>query len=621
MPHAVSASVPANGCASVDEYTSGFDLAAVEVITNLEKSADNPEPKVVTWPATTGLACAQYCRSKEGVRWEGYLIDRTREGSIKRAVSRDRTGLTSDERNRVEKFEYAEGPVSCTPSGELADVLTEIDLTQMSDYGLVETVADWDRIIAWAQGNQLAVVSELAAREAMYPELPEYSRSQDACIVGEELAFRLRCTRQTGRRMADMAIAFDGVLTATGDALRAGDIDLPRAQVFYRALSEEQGGASLLAALTVQDALLPIAAERTPPQLARDVQRALLLADPENAEAAHEVARRHRRVCRPRILPGGMAGTWMVLPAIDAVRLDVALDGFARASKAGGDERTMDQLRADVIADWAARALAGLDPIRGPVGDGSATDSSATDSFVADGSVTDGSVADGSGCGSAAGESATDGSGCGTRPVGGSPPPSRRISMRSQIRVTVPLNVLMGESDEPAELAGYGPITPSAARAIARDGVWRRIVTDPLSGAVLDVGRTRYRPPPDLAEFVRCRDGTCVRPGCGVRADAAELDHTIEWQDDGKTSADNLGCMCARDHRIKTSGGFVVTQVRPGEFEWRTPTGHVVRFQSQTEIDRLIEHLVASEKPLVDEDLQGILDGTVPPDEPDDPPF
>ena len=193
--------------------------------------------------------------------------------------------------------------------------------------------------------------------------------------------------------------------------------------------------------------------------------------------------------------------------------------------------------------------------------------------------------------------------------------------MRSQIRVTVPLNVLMGESDEPAELAGYGPITPSAARAIARDGVWRRIVTDPLSGAVLDVGRTRYRPPPDLAEFVRCRDGTCVRPGCGVRADAAELDHTIEWQDDGKTSADNLGCMCARDHRIKTNGGFVVTQVRPGEFEWRTPTGHVVRFQSQAEIDRLIEHLVASEKPLVDEDLQGILDGTAPPDEPDDPPF
>ena len=159
----------------------------------------------------------QYRRSKEGVRWEGYFIDRSREGSIKRAVSRDRTGLTDDERDRVERFEYAEGPVNYTPSGELADVLAQIDLASVSNYGLVETVADWNRIIAWAQGNQLAVVSELAAREAMYPELPEYSRSQDACIVGEELAFRLRCTRQTGRRMANMAIAFDGVLTATGD--------------------------------------------------------------------------------------------------------------------------------------------------------------------------------------------------------------------------------------------------------------------------------------------------------------------------------------------------------------------------------------------------------------------
>jgi len=106
-----------------------------------------------------------------------------------------------------------------------------------------------------------------------------------------------------------------------------------------------------------------------------------------------------------------------------------------------------------------------------------------------------------------------------------------------------------------------------------------------------------------------------------VRADAAELDHTVEWQHGGKTSADNLGSLCARDHRIKTNGGFVVKQVRSGEFEWRTPTGHVVRFQSQAEIDRLIEYLVAAEKPLVDEDLQGILDGTVPPNEPDDPPF
>uniref|UniRef100_UPI002852BDF9 DUF222 domain-containing protein n=2 Tax=Actinomyces oris TaxID=544580 RepID=UPI002852BDF9 len=39
------------------------------------------------------------------------------------------------------------------------------------------------------------------------------------------------------------------------------------------------------------------------------------------------------------------------------------------------------------------------------------------------------------------------------------------------------------------------------AWALAAGGTWRRLVTDPASGVVIDVGRTRYRPPAGLADL------------------------------------------------------------------------------------------------------------------------
>jgi hypothetical protein len=73
---------------------------------------------------------------------------------------------------------------------------------------------------------------------------------------------------------------------------------------------------------------------------------------------------------------------------------------------------------------------------------------------------------------------------------------------------------VIGVDDQPAHLEGYGPITAEVARRIAAQGTWRRLLTDPVSGAVLDVGRTRYLPPPDLADHVIARDQTCRFPTC-----------------------------------------------------------------------------------------------------------
>ena len=153
-----------------------------------------------------------------------------------------------------------------------------------------------------------------------------------------------------------------------------------------------------------------------------------------------------------------------------------------------------------------------------------------------------------------------------------------RSRVKADVRVLVPLSTLLGSSDEPGELAGYGPIDPVTARALARGGTWRRLVTDPATGTVLDVGRTRYQPPADLAELVRHRDRTCVNPTCDTSAWSCELDHTVPFDrngsEGGPTAAHNLGPLSKNCHLLKTHAGFDLEQLAPGEFRWTTPTGH-----------------------------------------------
>jgi hypothetical protein len=153
----------------------------------------------------------------------------------------------------------------------------------------------------------------------------------------------------------------------------------------------------------------------------------------------------------------------------------------------------------------------------------------------------------------------------------------------AEVRLTIAASTLLGLDDAPADLDGYGPIDAVRARALADGGIWRRIVTDPTTGQVLDVGRQRYRPPAALDELVRTRDGTCAAPGCTVPACGCDLDHTEEYHPQpgadpdtplGRTDADNLGPLCHRHHRLKTDGGFRLRQIQPGLFEWITPTGH-----------------------------------------------
>ena len=53
---------------------------------------------------------------------------------------------------------------------------------------------------------------------------------------------------------------------------------------------------------------------------------------------------------------------------------------------------------------------------------------------------------------------------------------------------------------------------------------------DEPTGTVVDVGRTGYEPPAELAELVRIRDAYCVVPTCSVPAASCDLDHTVPFR-------------------------------------------------------------------------------------------
>ena len=142
------------------------------------------------------------------------------------------------------------------------------------------------------------------------------------------------------------------------------------------------------------------------------------------------------------------------------------------------------------------------------------------------------------------------------------------------VNVTVPVLTLMGLSDQPGTLDGFGPIDAETARRVAATAKsFTRILIHPETSAVLSVGKTRYTVPADLKKWLEIRDGTCRFPGCTRQARNSEIDHTHDWQYNGETRWDNLAHLCKRSHRLKTESGWTVKQTADGIMHWTSPAG------------------------------------------------
>ncbi|MBA2389598.1 MAG: DUF222 domain-containing protein [Geodermatophilaceae bacterium] len=379
----------------------------------------------------------------------------------------------------------------------------------------VDLIRAWERQIAWASACQLPAVAALedpGADEGPDPQ-PEQVCVPDWCR--EELAAALSLSGFQAQARLDLARDLAGRLPGTAAALRAGNVTAGKAAIIAKAvrvLSDEHAAA-------VEAAVLPEAARQTPGELHRALARAVLEADPEGAAERAADAVERRRVTGVLPLSDGMAGIWAELAAADAQTVIAGLDTDAAKIKAAlraagtpiQDIPALATRRADALLGWAHRAQA-------------------------------------------------------------EPHLVTTHSRRPTVHVTVSLSMLLGLNDAPGDLAGYGPIDAGTTRRIAAEGTWRRLLTDPASGALRDYGRTTYQPPADLREFILARDPVCAFTGCQRPARQCQLDHITEWQHGGTTTDSNLHPLCLRHHICKTNGGWSVTHA-DDRTTWTSPTG------------------------------------------------
>ncbi|WP_157360997.1 HNH endonuclease signature motif containing protein [Arthrobacter sp. EPSL27] len=147
---------------------------------------------------------------------------------------------------------------------------------------------------------------------------------------------------------------------------------------------------------------------------------------------------------------------------------------------------------------------------------------------------------------------------------------------RAQVLVTVPVMSLLGVTEEPAMLDGYGPIPPSMARRLVADGAdsFHRVLVDPRDGAPLEIGRTSYRVTKALRQWLRLRDAKCSFRGCNNASLDNDADHLLAWADGGTTGISNLGQPCRKHHRLKHTTAWTpagaTKESPPG---WTSPTG------------------------------------------------
>ena len=304
-----------------------------------------------------------------------------------------------------------------------------------------------------------------------------------------------------------------------------------------------------------------------------------------------------------------MSTLWALFTATDAAAGWQLLTRLAR-SLGPQDPRGLDERRADLLVDLITGRLTvtqepdPLDPdLDAGAGQENAAGAEAGES-AATGAVAEHVAGSRTGSDSGAGSPAA-------APAGGSP----------LVHIVVGLGTLAGSHDVPAELVGYGPIPTDLARAAAAHAVWKRLVTDPLSGALLDHGRSTYRPPAALHDYIVARDVTCRFPTCNRRAIDADLDHLHRWSDGGSTDQANLHGLCGPHHLIKEQDGWQVIARLDGTLSWITPTGHRYVSRPRDYRDYLPERDLDPGVGGVDPPPPEAVESRPPAPVPDEPPF
>jgi len=146
-------------------------------------------------------------------------------------------------------------------------------------------------------------------------------------------------------------------------------------------------------------------------------------------------------------------------------------------------------------------------------------------------------------------------------------------AIRAQVQVVVPALTAAGVADRGATIDGVSPVDAETARCLmATAPGWDRILTHPITGAVLAVDR--YQRNRAMERFLAARDVHCRFPGCRMPARFCDNDHNHDWALGGPTDVTNLASLCKRHHTLKTETEWTARQHPDGSIEWTSPLGH-----------------------------------------------
>lgn len=446
-----------------------------------------------------------------------------------------------------------------TPGIEVLVELVKIDPTNLRPSARVDYLAALEKQGAWLQAlMQIAIVavagSEPESDKGLYSNVDDPQR--------EEIASTLNVAPITAQSRIDVARVLTQHLPATCSALANGEISSAQATVIAKeSATLLRRGIDPDQLKYLESTAIAYAEFHTPAQVTNKVRSIVAKMEPVEFEVAVAQASEGRRVTfTPQ--PHGMAQIMALLPAVEAQTVWLAIDKLARANKDKDLINIARISRSVSIDDGSAKTE-----------DGSVTTESASptefisaniepltlDQLRADALAT---IAE-KFLAASGEENLAHG-----RPV--------------TLNLTLDLPTFLGLSENPGVLAGYGEIPASAARLLASDAKWRRFITDPVTGNLLDYGRLAYQPPQPLIDFIVARDRRCRFPGCRQPARVCDIDHAIPWEEGGKTSKENLGLLCRRHHRMKTHGGWKLVSYADGSCEWSSPTGNVFKVAARS---------------------------------------
>ncbi|MBD3943829.1 DUF222 domain-containing protein [Microbacterium sp. NEAU-LLC] len=294
---------------------------------------------------------------------------------------------------------------------------------------------------------------------------------------------------------------------------------------------------------------------------------------PEHIDVRHERAKADRTIWLSGD-PDGMATLSVFNTAVELHQSYRRIDAQARHLQAQpGEQRTLAQLRADVAMDLLLDGDDEAAGVRAGRVDAAVADSGTAEAESDEVAIPEADSASDSPIASDAGIHSCPTCGHSTTDAPRSEPTRRRRD-RASVAITVPVMTLLGHSDEPATLDGYGPIDTDTARRLAGEASsWVRILTHPVTGTVLDVDRTTYRVPKALRRWLGVRDPMCISPGCTRLAQDCDIDHRLDWQYGGTTSDTNLAPLCRGHHVVKTKSKMMLYRDETtGARWWVTPT-------------------------------------------------